>query len=70
MNSITPTRIYNKLTRLEQEIQRLKAQAYLTLPHKTRTTPRYTEKAIMEAVRGVRDTIWNERYAKKITRIR
>lgn len=70
MNTITPTRIFNKLTRLEQELQRLKAQAYRAIPRNVRTAPRYAEKTIIEAVRDVRDAIWNERYAKKITRVR
>lgn len=64
MNGITSTRIYNKLARLEQELRRLKAEAYRLLPRKPRGAPRYSEKAIQEAVRKTSDAIWRERYAK------
>lgn len=36
MNSPTATTIYNKLTKLDAEVQRLKLDAYFSLPKKSR----------------------------------
>lgn len=69
-NTITSTRIYNKIVRLEKELQRLKKEAYAVIPQKIRTASRYQEKAIMDAVRETRDSIWREQYGKKIASIR
>ena len=62
--------IYEKLNRLERELQRLKIQTYRTLPRGLRVSSVYAEKAIQQAVEDTRKTIWQKRYAKKITRIR
>jgi hypothetical protein len=69
MSTLTPTRIYNKLTRLEKELQLLKRQAKTVFPQKTRSVSRYQEKALVDAVRETRTAIWKERYAKKIARV-
>ena len=70
MDTLNPTTIYEKLNRLEQELQRLKLQTYQTLPRGSRISSPYTEKTIQRAVKNTREMIWEKRYAKKITRIR
>ena len=69
-NTITSTRIYNKLVRLEKEFQRLKKEAYAMIPQKLRGASRYQEKAIVDAVHETSNSIWREQYGKKIARIR
>lgn len=69
-NTTTSTRIYNKIARLERELQRLKKEAYAVIPQKLRSASRYQEEALMDAVRETRDAIWRERYGKKIASIR
>ncbi len=64
------TAIYEKLNSLERQLQRLKIQTYRTLPRGSRAVSPYAEKAIQQAVTDTRDSIWQKRYAKKITRIR
>jgi len=70
MAASNPTAIYEKLNRLEQELQRLKLQTYRTLPRRSRISSPYAEKAIEQAVKDTRKTIWQKKYAQKITRIR
>ncbi len=72
MNSSTPTKIYDKLTKLDSQLQRLKLEAYFNLPKKSRPKSLYDEKGIsdiIEAVRETREDIWQKRYAKKIARV-
>lgn len=69
INTITSTRVYNKIVRLERELQRLKKEAYAMIPQKLRSASRYQEKAIIDAVRETRNAIWRERYGKKIESI-
>ena len=66
----TSTAIYEKLSALEQELQRLKIQTYKTLPPASRAISSITDKAIYRAVKNTREAIWQERYAKKVARIR
>ena len=66
----TSTTIYQKLSQLEQELQRLKIQTYRALPRNARTPSLYMEKAIQQAVKQTREDIWEKRYAKKVARIR
>ena len=72
MNTPTSATIYKKLTRMEQELQRLKIQTYRALPQRPRTaiSAPYTERAIQQAVQETREAIWQKRYAKKITGLR
>ncbi len=65
----TSTAIYQKLSRLEREIQRLKIQTYQTLPRNARISSPYADKAIYQAVKETREDIWQKRYAKKAARI-
>lgn len=69
MNLLNPTVIYEKLNRLERELQRLKIQTYRAVPRRSRISSPYTERAIEQAVKDTRKTIWQKRYAKKIARI-
>lgn len=58
--------IYKKLTNLEQQVQRLKVQAYLNLPKKQQTISIYPESNIETSARAIRNQIWQKKYAKKI----
>ena len=60
----TSTTIYEKISRLEQELQRLKIQTYKTLPPASRAVSPLTDKAIYRAVRNMREEMWQERYAE------
>ena len=62
MNSAT---IFKKLTSLEQQVQKLKVQAYLNLPKKQQTIEIYPQEEILKTVKATRDKIWRGRYAKK-----
>jgi len=64
MNKQSPA-IFNKLEILEKELQRLKLEVFFTLP-KEKQKFIYSEKSLREALRGIRKSIWQERYAKKI----
>ena len=66
----TSTAIYEKLNRLERDLQHLKIQTYRTLPRNSRFSTPYAERAINEAVKDTREALWQKRYAPKITRIR
>ena len=70
MTTASPTAIYDKLARLERELQGLKIQSYCVLPRAARPKAPYAERTIMEALKQTRDAIWQERYAKKIARVR
>ena len=60
--------LYEKVQRLERDLNRLKIDTYFALPKKKQTAL-YSEKTIRDSVDRVRDEIWQERYAKKIARI-
>jgi hypothetical protein len=59
------TAIFKKLSDLEQEVQRLKVQAYFNLPKKQQIISFYPQENITSALRGTRDQMWREKYAKK-----
>ena len=65
----TSTAIYQKLSQLEQDLQRLKIQTYRALPRSSRISSSYTDRAIYQAVKETRENIWQKRYAKKVARI-
>ena len=64
------TAIYKKISRLEEEVQRLKIETYRTLPSASHTPSPYADKAIYLAVKGTRKAIRQKRYAKKAARVR
>ena len=69
MNEATPTAIYDKLTALDTELQRLKVDAYFSLPKESRPKSLYGEEDVLAAARETREDIWQKRYAKKIARV-
>lgn len=58
--------IFKKLISLEQEIQKMKVEAYLNLPKQQRPASIYPEEAMRRAVKASRNQIWQRTYAKKI----
>ncbi|MEK7106682.1 MAG: hypothetical protein AAB899_00645 [Patescibacteria group bacterium] len=58
--------IFKKLVTLEQEVQKLKVNAYFNLPKQDRPVSIYPEEAIRRAVEASRNQIWRRTYAKKI----
>jgi len=65
MKPNTSTKIFEKLQLLERNLQRLKIETYLNLPVKKEEMI-YPEKKLLRALRKIRKSIWQERYAKKI----
>lgn len=57
--------IFRRVENLEKDLQKLKVDAFFSLPKKQRKAI-YPEKSILESVRGIRKAIWNQRYAKKV----
>lgn len=60
----TATTIFKKLTNLEQQVQKLKVQAYFNLPKIKQSV--YPESSILKALKSARNQIWQQRYAKKV----
>jgi len=60
--------LYEKIQRLEKDLNRLKIDTYFALP-KRKQASLYSEKAVRDSVSQVRDEFWQERYGKKITGI-
>ena len=65
MNGITAT-IFKKLVNLEQEVQKMKVQAYFNLPKKQQTISLYSQEFINKSLTATRNQIWQKKYAKKI----
>jgi len=57
--------IFKKLTNLEQQVQKLKVQAYFSLPKAQQSSGIYAQTEINDAVKLTRKQIWQTRYAKK-----
>lgn len=64
----TATKIYEELGRLEQKLNQLKLEAFFSLPPK-KLVSLYPQKEIQRALRETRNSIWQERYAKKVAHI-
>jgi hypothetical protein len=64
--SQTTTTIFKKLANLEQQVQKLKVQAYLNLPKSQQTVSLYPQNSINKALKNTRNQIWQEKYAKKV----
>ncbi len=58
--------IFKKLTNLEQEVQKLKVQAYFNLPKDRQGAGIYPQAEINNAIKLTRRQIWQKRYAKKL----
>jgi len=59
------SKILERIDSLEKELQRLKIETYFNLPERKRKSL-YLEKSLRKALRLLRHSIWQERYAKKI----
>ena len=57
--------IFNKLENLERELQKIKIETFFALP-KEKQKYIYSEKLLREAIRNLRKSIWQKRYAQKI----
>ena len=64
--SQTTTTIFKQLASLEQQVQKLKVQAYLNLPKIQQPIALYSQDSINKALKSSRNQIWQEKYAKKI----
>lgn len=58
--------MYRKITDLEQQLQKLKVQAYFSLPKNIQNASLYSQAVIDKAMKTTRDQIWRDKYAKKI----
>ena len=65
MANKTSSKILDRIETLEKNLQRLKIETYFTLPEKNQKSL-YPEKSLRKAIRSLRKTIWQERYAKKV----
>ena len=63
---MTQTAMYKKIVALEREVQKMKLEAFRTLPKSKRPPAAYSEKALTRAVRKTRGGIWRRDYAKKV----
>ena len=64
--SETATAIFKKLNSLEQQVQKLKVEAYLNLPKNKQTVSFYPQETINKALTSSRNQIWRDKYAKKV----
>ncbi len=58
--------IFKKLSNLEEEVQKLKVQAYLNLPKEKQAISLYPQASINKSLKTARKQIWQEQYAKKV----
>jgi len=65
MATQTFSQFLEKIDFLERALQRLKIEAYFSLPLKQRKEL-YPEKSLRKAIKSLRRSIWQERYEKKI----
>lgn len=65
MANKTTSKILDRIEALEKNLQRLKIETYFGLPEKRRKFL-YPEKSLRKAIRSLRKSIWQERYAEKI----
>ncbi|MFQ6050040.1 MAG: hypothetical protein ACE5J0_03355 [Candidatus Paceibacterales bacterium] len=64
-NKSSSKKILEKIEAIEKSLQRLKIETYFGLP-KEKQKFFYPEKSLREAIRALRKSIWQERYAKKV----
>ena len=58
--------ILSKLVRLEQQVQKLKVEAYFSLPRARQASFVYPQEAINRSLISTRNQIWQQKYAKKV----
>lgn len=62
---MTKTAIIEKVRKIEEDLQRLKAELYLRLPKKKRQSLLiYNERDILAEIKRTRKKLWNEKYSK------
>ncbi len=59
------SKILERIDSLEKAIQKLKIETYFSLPEKERKGL-YSEQSLRKAIRTLRKSIWQERYAQKV----
>ena len=64
MNAVATT-IYKKLAILEQQVQKLKVQAYLGLPKKQQIVSLYPQGSVNKAIKATRNQIWQKKICQK-----
>lgn len=57
--------VFKKINSLEQELQKIKIQAFFQLPRQ-KQKGFYSEKSLQKAVSNARQEIWQNNYAKTI----
>ena len=57
--------VFEKINSLEQELQKVKIQAFFQLP-KQKQKILYSEKSLQKALAKTRQEIWQKNYAKEI----
>jgi hypothetical protein len=63
----TTTTILERVNQIERELQSLKVKYFLSLSEKERNrTGIYRDENIINELRKIRKTLWNERYSKAI----
>jgi hypothetical protein len=65
MANKTSSKILDRIAEIEENLQKLKIEAYFGLPERKQKFF-YPEKSLREAIRSLRKSIWKERYAKKV----
>lgn len=65
MTNKTVSKLFDRLTILEKNLQRLKVETYFNLPVKIQKSL-YPEESLRKAIKSLRKSIWQERYAQKI----
>lgn len=59
------SKILERIEDLEKILQKLKVEAYFGLPERKKKIF-YPEKSLRKAIRSLRKSLWQERYAPKI----
>ena len=60
------TVIFERLSALEVEVQRLKVEAFFGLPQKKQSFYLYPQEDINKALKATRNDIWQKRYARAV----
>lgn len=59
------SKVLERIETLEKSLQKLKIETYFSLPEKKEKFL-YPERSLRKAIRSLRKSIWQERYASKI----
>lgn len=65
MGNKNSSKILERIDILERDLQRLKIETYFSLPERKQKFL-YPERILRKAIRSLRKSIWQERYAKEI----